>query len=57
MGEQIGKWIDAAAYAALIADDQELLNRVNELIDRLPATTATRCAAWNSTRCTMCCWG
>ena len=38
MGEQIGKWIDAAAYAALIADDQELLNRVNELIDRLTAS-------------------
>ncbi|MBI1298554.1 hypothetical protein GC175_26775 [bacterium] len=38
MGEQIGKWIDAAAYAGLIADDQELLNRVNELIDRLAAS-------------------
>ncbi|MEZ4830801.1 MAG: glycoside hydrolase family 127 protein [Caldilineaceae bacterium] len=38
MGEQIGKWIDAAAYAGLIADDQELLDRVNELIDRLAAS-------------------
>jgi DUF1680 family protein len=35
LGEQIGKWLDASAYAALIADDHELLTRVHELIDRL----------------------
>lgn len=38
MGEQIGKWLDAAAYTGLIADDQELLDRVHELIDRLAAS-------------------
>jgi DUF1680 family protein len=38
LGEQIGKWLDAAAYAALIADDQELLTRVHELIERLAAS-------------------
>jgi DUF1680 family protein len=41
MGEQIGKWLDAAAYAGLIADDQELLDRVHELIDRLAASQET----------------
>jgi DUF1680 family protein len=35
LGEQIGKWLDAATYAALIAGDQELLARVHELIERL----------------------
>ncbi len=35
LGEQIGKWLDAAAYTALIADDHELLTRVHELLDRL----------------------
>jgi hypothetical protein len=35
LGEQIGKWLDASTYAALIADDQELLERVHELIERL----------------------
>jgi DUF1680 family protein len=35
LGEQIGKWLDASAYAALIAGDQELLERVQELIERL----------------------
>lgn len=35
LGEQIGKWLDASAYAALIAGDQELLTRVHELIERL----------------------
>jgi hypothetical protein len=35
LGEQIGKWLDASAYAALIADDQELLARVHELLERL----------------------
>lgn len=37
MGEQIGKWLDAAAYSALLAKDGELLARVHELIDRLAA--------------------
>jgi DUF1680 family protein len=37
MGEQIGKWLDAAAYTALLAADEELLARVHELIDRLAA--------------------
>jgi uncharacterized protein len=37
MGEQIGKWLDAAAYSALLAKDDELLARVHELIDRLAA--------------------
>ena len=35
LGEQIGKWLDASTYAALIAGDQELLGRVHELIGRL----------------------
>jgi len=35
LGEQIGKWLDASAYAALIADDQELLTRVHEMVERL----------------------
>jgi hypothetical protein len=35
LGEQIGKWLDASTYAALIAGDQALLERVHELIERL----------------------
>ena len=35
LGEQIGKWLDAAAYTALIANDTELRNRVHELLGRL----------------------
>jgi DUF1680 family protein len=35
MGEQIGKWLDAAAYTALIAKDDVLLARANEIVDRL----------------------
>jgi DUF1680 family protein len=35
LGEQVGKWLDASAYAGLIADDQELLGRVHEVIERL----------------------
>ena len=35
LGEQVGKWLDASAYAALIAHDQELLYRVHEVIERL----------------------
>lgn len=38
LGEQIGKWLDAAAYSALISHDQALLDRVHELVDRLAAS-------------------
>jgi DUF1680 family protein len=38
LGEQIGKWLDASAYSALIADDDALLVRVQELVDRLAAS-------------------
>jgi uncharacterized protein len=38
MGEQVGKWLDAAAYAALIAKDDALLARVEEVLDRLAAS-------------------
>lgn len=34
-GEQIGKWLEAAAYAGLITRDQALLARVHELVERL----------------------
>jgi DUF1680 family protein len=35
LGEQVGKWLDASAYTALITDDQELLKRVDKVIERL----------------------
>ena len=35
MGEQIGKWLDASAYAALSTGDDDLLKHVHEIIDRL----------------------
>ena len=35
LGEQIGKWLDASTYSALISNDESLLHRVNEIIDRL----------------------
>lgn len=35
LGEQIGKWLDAATYSALISGDQELLARVEATIERL----------------------
>src|SRR5690554_776696 len=38
LGEQIGKWLDAAAYSALISHDQALLDRVHEIIERLAAS-------------------
>jgi DUF1680 family protein len=38
LGEQVGKWLDASAYTALIADDQELLKRVHEVLERLART-------------------
>lgn len=34
-GEQIGKWLDSAAYSGLIAKDQALIERVHEIIERL----------------------
>jgi DUF1680 family protein len=37
-GEQIGKWFDSSAYAALIAKDNTLLDRIGELLDRLAKT-------------------
>jgi DUF1680 family protein len=38
LGEQVGKWLDASAYTALIADDQQLLERVHEVLARLAQT-------------------
>jgi len=38
LGEQVGKWLDASAYTALIADDQELLDRVHQVLERLART-------------------
>ena len=38
MGEQVGKWLDAAAYTALIAHDEALLQRTHEIIERLAAS-------------------
>jgi DUF1680 family protein len=35
LGEQIGKWLDAATFSALISGDEALLSRINEFIDRL----------------------
>ena len=35
IGEQVGKWLDAAVYAGLIVADEELLDRVNEILKRL----------------------
>ncbi len=35
LGEQIGKWLDAAAYTSLIANDTELRNRVHDILGRL----------------------
>ena len=37
-GEQIGKWFDASAYTALITHDAWLLNRIDELLERLSKT-------------------
>lgn len=38
LGEQVGKWLDASAYTALIADDQDLLARVHQVVERLAQT-------------------
>ena len=35
LGEQVGKWLDAAVYTTLIVRDQELLDRVHEVLGRL----------------------
>ena len=40
MGEQIGKWMDASTYSALISGDESLLQRINEIIDRLDKAQA-----------------
>jgi DUF1680 family protein len=37
MGEQLGKWLDAAAYSCLISQDQELQDYILQVIDRLAA--------------------
>lgn len=37
-GEQLGKWLDSAVYSALVTNDQMLLDRVNELLQRLDRT-------------------
>jgi DUF1680 family protein len=38
LGEQVGKWLDASTYTALITDDQGLLQRVYQVIERLART-------------------
>lgn len=38
LGEQIGKWLDAAAYTSLIARDSDLQNRIHEILGRLKST-------------------
>ncbi|MCJ7739510.1 MAG: glycoside hydrolase family 127 protein, partial [Anaerolineae bacterium] len=35
MGEQVGKWLDAAAYAGLISGDDDLLHRVQDALERV----------------------
>jgi DUF1680 family protein len=40
LGEQIGKWLDASTYSALISGDETLLGRVNETIHRLEGAQA-----------------
>lgn len=38
MGEQIGKWLDAAAYSCEIAGDKALRARIEEVLERLAAS-------------------
>lgn len=38
LGEQIGKWLDASAYAALINRDAQLRARIDEVLERLAKT-------------------
>jgi len=40
LGEQVGKWLDASTYSALIAGDDALLQRVSDIIDRLEKAQA-----------------
>jgi len=40
LGEQVGKWLDASTYSALISGDKALLQRVQEIIDRLADSQA-----------------
>lgn len=40
-GEQIGKWLDSAAYSGLILKDQPLLDRVHQILDRLARSQET----------------
>ena len=40
-GEQLGKWLDSAAHAALIAKDPALLKRIEEILARLEKTQET----------------
>lgn len=35
LGEQIGKWLDSAAYSAVISDDQEFSLEIHRILDRL----------------------
>src|SRR5262245_11981367 len=38
LGEQIGKWLDASAYAALINRDAALRAKIDEVLERLAKT-------------------
>ena len=38
VGEHLGKWLDGAAYSALATNDQGLLSRIDELLERLART-------------------
>jgi len=40
MGEQVGKWLDAATYSGLTQNDDDLLNRVHEIVARLAKSQA-----------------
>jgi len=38
MGEQVGKWLDAATYAGLVSRDKDLLKNVQDILERLART-------------------
>jgi len=40
MGEQVGKWLEAATHSALAMGDEALLARVHEILDRLAKSQA-----------------
>jgi len=40
LGEQVGKWLDASTYSALISGDEALLQRVQSIIERLEKAQA-----------------